>query len=225
MFGAVAGRTLLLHAQQHIKNQTSTLVRIDISSYYPSVTSFHVYYVWSVVLGCPPPIASLLTELTTFDWHLPQGAPTSSAIANIFLASIYAPICLMSEMQDLTITTWVDDLIFSGHEARAVMETVRQILARHGFKAAPEKREILGPRDEKNVTGTRLGRFVVRAPHRKMSELRAAVHRLALGIVPPHELDRYRQNLAARIAHISTIHTGDADKLKRQVRKARVAFK
>lgn len=219
MFGAVAGKRLVQHAEEHIKNQAGTLVRIDISSYFPSITTRHVYRVWNVVLGCPPPVARLLTQLTTFEFHLPQGAPTSSAIANIFLASIYAPVCLMSEIHGLTITTWIDDLIFSGSSARSVMETVRRVLASHGFKAAPGKREILGTQDEKCVTGARLGRFRVRAPHRKMSELRAAIHRLALGTVPADELARYRSNLGARIAHIDSIHKGDADKLKRQAKK------
>ena len=73
MFGAVAGKTLVDHAKRHLQNQGSTLVRMDISSYYPSVTCIHVYFVWCVVLGCPPPIAQLLTQLTTFEFHLPQG--------------------------------------------------------------------------------------------------------------------------------------------------------
>jgi RNA-directed DNA polymerase len=225
MFGAVAGKTLVLHAREHIKNQSSTLVRMDISSYYPSVTSTRVYYVWNVVLNCPPQVASLLTELTTFEWHLPQGAPTSPAIANIYLASIYAPISTMSEKLDLTVTTWVDDLIFSGASARSVMETVRQVLADNGLKPASDKREIFGSQDEKGVTGARLGRFTVRAPHRKMSELRAAIHRLAIGAVAPDELDRYRQNLAARIAHITSIHARDGEKLKRYAKKARVSLR
>jgi len=225
MFGAVAGKTLVSHAEEHIKNQASTLVRMDISSYYPNVTCHHVYFVWHVVLGCPPPVAKLLTELTTFDWHLPQGAPTSPAIANILLASIYAPVCLASERAGLTITTWVDDLIFSGLAAREVMETVRATLAANGFKVALEKREILGPKAEKLTTGVRIGRFAARAPHRKMSELRAAIHRLAVGGVDPVEVEKYRQNLAARIAHIATIHKGDAARLKRQAAISQVFLK
>jgi len=193
MFGAVSGKTLVAHAEQHVENQTSTVVRMDVSSYYPNVTCLHVYFVWNVVLGCPPPVARLLTELTTFEWHLPQGAPTSPAIANIFLASIYAPVCLSSERAGLTITTWVDDLIFSGSAAREVMETVRATLARNGFKIAPEKREILGPRNEKVITGVRLGRSHVRVPHKKMGELRAAIHRLAVNGVGPAEIDKYRR--------------------------------
>lgn len=45
MFGAVSGKTLVLHVKQHIENQSSTVVRMDISSYYPNVTCFHVYFV------------------------------------------------------------------------------------------------------------------------------------------------------------------------------------
>ena len=211
MYGAVAGKTLVSHADQHVKNQGSNVVCMDISSYYPNVTCSHVYLVWHAILSCPPPVASLLTGLTTFDWHLPQGAPTSPALANIYLASIYAPVCLASEEKGLTITTWVDDLIFSGNSARDVMNTVREVLASNGFRVAPKKRKIMGTRDEKVITGTRLGHAQVRVTHKKMSDLRAAIHRLAMGQVPPGELKRYRENLAARIAHVEWIHPHDAD--------------
>jgi hypothetical protein len=225
MFGAVTGKTLVEHAEQHIKNQSKTVVRMDISSYYPNITCGHVYSVWRDVLHCPPPVARILTELTTFDFHLPQGAPTSPAIANIFLASIYAPICLASEQKDLTITTWVDDLIFSGAAARTVMGEVRAVLASNGLKIAPRKREVLGPKTAKVITGVRLGRFTTRASREKMSELRAALYRLATGKVKPEELDRYRQNLTARIAHVASIHKGDAEKLRCQARTLGVCLK
>ena len=225
MFGAVAGKTLAQHAEKHIKNQSTTVVRMDISSYYPSITCGHVYSVWRNVLNCPPPVARILTELTTFDFHLPQGAPTSPAIANIFLASIYAPICLASEQKDLTITTWVDDLIFSGAAARTVMGEVRAVLASNGLKIAPRKREVLGPKTVKVITGVRLGRFTTRASREKVSELRAALHRLATGKVKPEELDRYRQNLTARIAHVASIHRGDAEKLRCQAKVLGVNLK
>jgi len=223
MFGAVGGRTLTKHAERHVPNQSTTVVRMDISSYYPNVTCAHVYFVWNVFLGCPPPIASLLTQLTTFNYHLPQGAPTSPALANIYLASIYAPVCLASKSAELTITTWVDDLLFSGPRARTVMNTVRSVLASNGFRIAPEKREILGPKDEKVITGARLGRFQVRAPHRKMSELRAAIHRLAVGAVPSEELATYRQNLSSRIGHIASLNVKDAEKLRRQAKASGVS--
>ncbi len=224
MFGAVAGRTLLKHAEQHVPNQNTTVVRMDISSYYPNLTCAHVYFVWNVFLGCPPPIASLLTELTTSNYHLPQGAPTSPAIANLYLASIYAPVCLASNKAGLTITTWVDDLIFSGPTARTIMNTVRSVLASNGLRVAPDKRDILGPRDEKVITGVRLGRFQPRASHRKMSELRAAIHRLSVGAVPTEDLDRYRRNLSARIAHVGSISSKDASVLRLRAKSCDISL-
>ena len=102
------------------------------------------------------------------------------------------------------------------------METVRATLAENGFKMAPQKRRIQGPRDEQKMTGTRLGRFAVRVPHAKMDELRAAIHRLAMGTVPPEEMEKYRRNLCGRIAHIGSIHKRDAAKIKRYAAKSGV---
>jgi hypothetical protein len=103
------------------------------------------------------------------------------------------------------------------------MNTVRSVLAANGLRIAPEKREILGPKDEKIITGARLGRFQVRAPHQKMSELRAAIHRLAIGAVPNEELRKYRQNLSSRIAHIASLNAKDAEKLRRQAKSSGVS--
>lgn len=213
MFGAVRGRSLVLHANLHVRNQASTVVHMDISSFYPSVTCHQIYWVWNTVLNCPPPVAKLLTELTTFKWCLPQGAPTSSALANIYLASIYGPVCLTCEAKSITISTWVDDLVFSGSRAREVMENVRAVLAKSGLRLAEEKREILGSRSEKIVTGVRLGSRGPRAPHRVMKDLRSAIHRLATGLVSPEEEVRYRNNLIGRIRHIRHICVSDAHKL------------
>lgn len=215
MFGAIKGKTLFQHAARHVTNQGSTLVRMDVSDYYPSITCDHVYAVWHNALRCPPPVAKLLTELTTFQFHLPQGAPTSPAIANIFLGSVFGPIRLLSEHKSLTLSTWVDDLIFSGPLARTIMESVRSLLASHGFKTAPEKRDIFGPQDEKVITGARLGRFGIRAPHRKMSEIRAAIFRLHVGAVEPEGRPKYLLNLTSRIAHIGQISEKDGQKLRR----------
>ncbi len=104
------------------------------------------------------------------------------------------------------------------------MEIVRQVLAAHGFKDARKKRKILGPHDEKVVTGVRLGRSTTRAPHQKMSELRAAIHRLKVGIIPAEERARYIQNLNSRIAHIGQINAHDAEKLKQYARRRGISL-
>jgi RNA-directed DNA polymerase len=213
MFGAVPGKSVALHACEHVKGQSSTIVRLDIKSFYPSITCGHVYKVWRTVLGCSPPVSRLLTELTTHDYRLPQGAPTSPAIANLLLALILTPVQEIARNKGITITTWVDDIVISGIESRELIEPVRKIIAANGFKIAPSKRVIMRSRSEKAVTGVRLGRFGPRAPYRKMSEIRAGIYRLASGRVPPDEIRKYLRNVVGRIAHVCLLSPVDGEKL------------
>jgi hypothetical protein len=222
MFGAVAGKTLSEHAQTHLAHQTENLVTMDISSYYPSINCFQVYFVWHSILGFSPAVSAILTQLTTYEWRLPQGAPTSPALANIYLASIYGPICMFADARDVKVSTWVDDLVFSGKHAKSVRGLVIRTLKSHGLVINQNKNKVFDPSSEKVVTGVRLGARNVRVPHKTMSELRAAVHRLTSGEVPEAGLERYRTNLAARIAFLGTINRRDADKIKRMVKAAKV---
>ena len=225
MFGAVSGKTTALNAAEHIRNERATLVCMDISSFYPSVTSQHIYRVWNTVLQCPPKIASLLTKLTTFQFRLPQGAPTSPTLANIFLASIFAPVCSECEGLGLVISTWIDDIHFSGQNARQLIETVRATLAANGLKSAAQKLRIEGPRDEKVVTGVRIGRTRTRAPHAVVSDIRAAIHRLAVNKVPPEDQVHYRANLAGRLGYLGSVDARAAASLRDYAKRLKVRLK
>ena len=215
LFGGVSPFTVNEHAAQHLGH--GTVVKMDIKSYYPNVTNRHVYIVWRQVLKYSPAISGLLTRLTTYGWHLPQGAPTSPALANLFLASIYSPVLEACAVKDITPTAWVDDLIFSGKEARSVMELVRQTLAAKGFKLSSKKRVILGGRDAKIITGIRLGAGRIRAPKDKVRDVRAAIHKLEINHIQEHEKPKYLVRLRGRLNHIDCICAADAAPLKRQL--------
>ena len=217
LFGGVRKRSVREHAQEHLG--ATTIVKMDIKSYYPNVTSKHIYHVWKDVLLCSPRIAGLLTQLTTCDWHLPQGAPTSTALANLLLASIYGPVLDACAQRNIVVTTWVDDLVFSGDDARSVMELVRQTLADNGFKLSAKKRVILNPRSAKVVTGVRLGKTQLRACHLKLREIRAGIHNLELGLVTARGRAEDVESLRGQIVYIKSICPADAapldEKLKR----------
>jgi RNA-directed DNA polymerase len=151
---------------------------MDIKSYYPSITNDHIFHVWRDVLLCSPRIARLLTQLTTYNRHLPQGAPTSPALANILLASLYSPVLAACADNNIRATAWVDDLIFSGDRAKQMIEPVRKILSDNGFAPARKKIEILNARSEKIVTGVRLGKDGPRAGKQKLRDIRAGLHNL-----------------------------------------------
>lgn len=218
LFGGVSPFTVNEHAAQHLGHRT--VVKMDIKSYYPNMTNRHVYIVWRQVLKYSPAISGLLTQLTTYDWHLPQGAPTSPALANLFLASIYSPIIEACAGRGITATAWVDDLIFSGEEARSVMELVRKTLASNGFKLSPQKRVILAGRDAKIITGIRLGAGRIRAPKDKVRDLRASIHKLEIDRIQKHAKTKYLVRLRGQLKHIEGICAADAAPLKRQLERA-----
>lgn len=210
LHGSVKGRTIKTNMAVH--HGADVLVKMDIKSYFAKVTEDLVFRVWHRELKCSKAVAELLTRLTTYNGHLPQGSPTSSALANIYLSSRFG--ALLEQCGELGVTpgVYVDDIQFSGSNARRMMEPTRRRLAQDGFSFPNKKREVMGRYDTKIVAGIRAGKDGPRAPKKKLSELRAGFHKLELGLVPENERPDYLRRLAARIAHINQICPKDAAK-------------
>jgi Reverse transcriptase (RNA-dependent DNA polymerase) len=210
LHGSVKGRTIITNMAAH--HDAYVLVKMDIKSYFVKVTDDLVYRVWHHELQCSEAVAKLLTALTTFKGHLPQGAPTSSALANIYLSSAFGSILRQSGNLGVTPGAYVDDIQFSGANARLMMEPTRRRLARDGFSFPNKKREVMGRYDPKIVAGIRAGKDGPRAPKKKLSDLRAGFHKLELGLVADAEKAAYIKRLAARVSHINQICPKDAAK-------------
>ncbi|MFP5207035.1 MAG: reverse transcriptase family protein [Acidobacteriota bacterium] len=208
VFGAVKHRSILGNAQRH--QGAPVLVSLDIRQCFPSVTNAHIYGVWTTVLGCSPSVASLLTKLTTFKRHLPQGAPTSPALANIFIWSVDGPIREKCADLGVEYSTWIDDLAFSGDNAREIIQIAVEALRVNGLRISHKKTQIMGGCETKTLTGTRLGRRSLRAPKKICDRARAGIHNLERGLVAEHERDVYCRKLSALIMHIRRISPKDS---------------
>ena len=132
-------------------------------------------------------------------------------------ASIYGPVLDECSEKNITATAWVDDLIFSGEEARSVMKLARQALAANGFKLSSKKRVIMNGHDSKVITGVRLGNRRIRAPKEKLSDIRAAIHKLEIGQIADCQRDKYIASLNGRIKNIEQICALDARPLKQRL--------
>jgi hypothetical protein len=212
--GGVKGRTVLDNVLCHFG--AKQLVTIDIKNFFPSITNIHVYRVWHEVLGCSPKISSLLTRLTTVERHLPQGAPTSTLLANLVLFSVDGPIRSECDFKGVTYTSWVDDLAFSGGRSCEVLSLVIPALHRAGFRISRQKIKIMGPADRKTLNGVLMGKFpsVVRE---RFSQLRSGIHKLKTNQVPQHELSKYVQALRSRIVQVGSIVPHKAARLRREL--------
>jgi RNA-directed DNA polymerase len=212
IFGAVQHRSILGNAQLH--HGASLLVTLDVRRCFPSITNVQIYQVWSRVLGCAPNIAKLLTVLTTFKRRLPQGAPTSPFLANLFIWSVDAGIRKESQQRNVIYSTWIDDLAFSGENARDLIQIAVRELRPYGLRLSHSKIRIMGPRSTKNLTGTRLGRQIVRAPKELRDRARAGIHNINTLSVAEFELGSYVTSLRGLINHIERLCPKDAVDLK-----------
>jgi RNA-directed DNA polymerase len=216
ILGAVPKRSVRDNAERHLKSVL--LVTLDVTQCFPSITNLHVYHIWADLLGCSPPVAKLLTQLTTFDRHLPQGAATSPLLANLFIWMIDEPIRRMCDQLSVTYSTWIDDLAFSGERARDLIQPAVAVLATHGLRVKREKIKIMGPDAIKLLTGTRFGSQQIRAPKKKLSRIRSGIHKLRSGLVDQCDEERFILGLVGQLRFIKQICPDDvsvyAGKLK-----------
>jgi RNA-directed DNA polymerase len=69
--GGVKGRSLKTNAQPHVRQ--NEVVNLDIKNFYGTVTSATVAQAWKKHFCCGNDVQWLLTRLTTFKGHIPQG--------------------------------------------------------------------------------------------------------------------------------------------------------
>ena len=212
--GSVAGKTLVNNIAPHLG--ASVIVTLDIKSFFPHITTFQVHDVWLRQLGCTPQVAALLTRLTTFERHLPQGAPTSSALANLVLLSLDEPIRIFCEQNGISYTNWIDDLVFSGEDSRQVIDVAVHALRVGGFSVPHKKLKIMSGSERKLVTGVVVGNKpgILR---KYVRDTRSGIHKLNMGLVPHFQIDAYLRKIRGRIAHINRLNPNRARELEHQL--------
>lgn len=215
IFGAVRYRSIIGNAQRH--HGANLLVTLDVRQCFPSITNVHIYNVWASILGCSPAVASTLTKLTTFERHLPQGAPTSPVLANLFIWSIDGHVRDACTELGLEYSTWIDDLAFSGNRARDVIQVVVETLKRSRLRLSHKKIKIMGSTESKLLTGTRFGSCSLRAPKEMCDRARAGIHKLECGLVSESEKAIYCRKLSALISHIERLSPKDSVRLRKML--------
>ena len=187
--GFVAGRSVLTNAKVH--ERAALVVKIDIEDFFPTIHYHRVAGLFSYY-GAKPEAAALLARLCTHlpllpdgrvAWPgvLPQGAPTSPAIANLVCRRLDARLSGLAEKVGARYTRYADDLTFSFAEVPErglgrFFWWVDQVLGQEGFFENVAKRRVLRPSAQQRVTG-----LVVndgpRVPRDARRAFRALLHR------------------------------------------------
>lgn len=217
--GGVRGKSPKTNAEKHLGKPC--LITIDVRRFFPSIRHSLVYRMFRWELDCGHDVARVLTRLVTHEGQLPQGAPTSPAIANLFLRLAVDEL-LVAEAGRVTTTytRFVDDIGLSGDNPRDLINFVARLLTTRRLSISRKKKEKLRimPRSTpQKITGLLVNANRPSVPKQRRDQVRAAIHKLAsLAAGPVRE--REMRSIRGRIGHVGQFNPGAAIRLERQLR-------
>ena len=183
--GFCKGSSILTFASPHIAREA--VLKLDLQNFFPSISGPRVQALFRT-LGYPEPVADLLGGLCTTTtprriWrntglelsteelqrarvlyarpHLPQGAPTSPALANLCAFRLDCRISGLSKAAEVAYTRYADDLAFSGdaqfvRKADRFVRHVFRIIYEEGFSPHPRKTRLMRPSVRQHLAGLTL---------------------------------------------------------------------
>ncbi|MCA9664925.1 MAG: RNA-directed DNA polymerase [Myxococcales bacterium] len=188
--GFVPGRSTVTNAQPHVG--ASLVVKIDLTEFFPSIHFRRVYGLMGYY-GYEHEVATALAALMTHRIKLddgkrmvetglvPQGAPTSPALANIVCRRLDARLSGLAQRAGARYTRYADDLTFSFADAPPdkglgrFLWWVDAVCQQEGFVENAGKRRVLRPSHQQRVTGVVVN-SQLSVPRSERRRFRAMLH-------------------------------------------------
>lgn len=190
------GTSCLAGARRHAGE--GAVLCFDLADFFPTVSFARIYALFRT-LGYPAPVARMLAGLCTavtpsdilqdpriaardllLGRHLPQGAPTSPALANLAARALDRRLSGLARRLGANYSRYADDLAFSGdrHIIPSLLRAVPEIIREAGFRPNPVKTRIARSGQRQIVTGIVVNRHLnlVRSDY---DRLKAILHHLA----------------------------------------------
>jgi len=241
--GFVAGRSCLTGAQAHAGE--SMVATFDLAQFFPSIGLPRVHGIFRS-LGYPWAVARRLSGLCTTSTpasafgrlpevqrpdrnlqalygvpHLPQGAPTSPALANLLARPLDRRLHGLARAAGANYTRYADDLAFSGdadfsNGLARFSKSVQIILTEEGFSLNAAKTRIMPRSTRQRVTGIVVNEHcnIGRA---EFDTLKAILHNcVRAGPAGQNraEVPDFRRHLDGRIAWVEQINPQRGTKLR-----------
>lgn len=237
--GCVPGRSVRTAAEPHAGR--AVVLGMDLEAFFASVPAQRVWGLLQGTAGLPEPVAHLVTALVTTTapaavWralpvpagadererhrrlgerlaapHLPQGAPTSPALANLVCYRLDRRLAGLAGAFGARYTRYVDDLTFSGDRrigSGRLAAAVTEVAADEGFRVAPTKTRVARAASRQRVLGT----VVNTRPTLSRTErdaLRALLHNCArhgwASQVRDHDPATFRDHVLGRVAWAASL--------------------
>lgn len=242
--GFRVGRSIRTFAAPHVGARV--VIRLDLRNFFPSITRRRLLPVF-LTAGYPEAVARLFAGLCTNAapadvweqfpssgkprecWaseslytvpHLPQGAPTSPALANLCAFRLDCRLSALASAVGAKYTRYADDLAFSGGEdlrraARRFQIHVMAIALEEGFSIHARKTRVMPQSSRQQLAGVVVNRHpnINRCDYER---LKAILHNCRQH--GPQSQNRkyhadFRAHLAGKIAHIGMLNSARGRKL------------
>jgi RNA-directed DNA polymerase len=237
--GFVRGRSIVSNARPHVRQ--AVVIKLDLQNFYANVTYNRVVAIFRS-LGYCREAAIWLARLTTSaaPWtlnspdndeetrslylrrHLPQGAPTSPAVANLSAFGLDVRLSGLMQKFGGNYTRYADDLTLSGPDGfryalRCVIPLTEQIVRSERFRLNTRKRTVLRRSRRQVVTGVVVNQKV-NIPRAEFDRLKAILTNcIKLGPLSQNRdgHEDFAAHLRGRIAFVRQLNPHRGDKLLR----------
>jgi RNA-directed DNA polymerase len=245
------GHSAITHARRHTGRRV--VIRFDLEDFFASVAAGRVYGIFREA-GYPEAVAHCLTALASNvvpaeEWarvprpadgrliaaharlgrrlatpHLPQGAPTSPALANLSCHRLDCRLSALAEAAGGSYSRYADDLVISGDGwltayAGGIRSTVEEIVRAEGFRLNPRKSRLTTRAGRQQVTGLVVNEHPNVTRH-EYDRLKAILHdAVANG---PQAANRagvadFRAHLTGRVAWVAAVNPNRGRRLGRRL--------
>lgn len=243
--GFCPGKNIVTAVRLHVAQ--SSVLRMDIQDFFPTVSGRQVVELF-VTAGYPNEVASLLAgfclhrtpepilerspdrrlgpDRSLFETrmrgvHLPQGAPSSPALANLAAFRLDCRLSGLAKSAGANYTRYADDLLFSGARWNSVtcerfQDMVKHISLDCGFRIHSGKTRWMRQGERQSALGVILNERPNIA-REQYDRLKAVLHNCVVHGPESqcdHDLEEFRETLAGRIAFVVSVNTAKGHKLK-----------
>lgn len=228
LFGGIKEKDYVKNAAQH--TGCGALIALDVKDFYPSININAVKEIFQYFFKFPQDVADLLARLCCLNGHVPQGACTSSHLANLSLHDSEYHFAQYCKNRGWSYTRLLDDISvsskakFQQKEIDSIVSKVKAMLSGSKLKLNNKKTRILSkanPVDLMEVTGLWLNRGRPRAHRIDRNAIRREVHQCELLAKEGREKKKYHDfhsHVSGRVSKLAYLEHANAKDYRDRLR-------
>ncbi|MNG76277.1 reverse transcriptase [compost metagenome] len=166
--------------------RASVLIKIDIKDFFPSITQLYVKKIFTEFFHFSDGVSDLLSKVVTVDGVVPQGAPTSSFIANLCFFDFEPSQVAHLTRAGFRYSRLIDDITISLLDNKTpwkyVQGRIQGAIESRGFVINKEKSEAISNSSAQNfkVHGLCIGEEEPKFSREHADEIKKAVNRVVV---------------------------------------------